>query len=196
MRLGKQVRATKKKRSAARPQLDLTFRPRTYRWPRKSSKAGLSNEVVVARVDLSTSHRDAIALRAKRGPDGRIRYRLVHEDAHGRSNRPIRVKPASSDRPLALGELIELLDSAHYRNACSDPDDQERFGGVIWGTLQLHFEHGIEHADEYLFFTKVASEHYPQLEAHYLDRLSDWCLANCEEEEDCKKIVRLRLNRR
>jgi hypothetical protein len=186
------------KRSSRKKTLDLDFRPAGYRWPRRSRSAAPAphaGEVVIARITIASTQRDTIAVRAKRTDDGRIRYRIVHEDAQGRSNRPIRSLPRSSQRPLTLGELIEMLDRACYHNACGEPEDQERFGGVIWGTLQLHFDHGVDHADGYLFFTSVTSEHYPQLEAYYRERLSEWCLANCIEDEDCRKIVRMRLKR-
>ena len=192
VKAGSQSRAPRKKK------FDLDFRPTTYRWPRKprtAKPARNAGEVVVARIRIASTHGDSIVLRAKRTEDGRIRYRMTHEDAHAHGNRPIRIAPVSSKRPLSFGELLALLEAAHYREACADPEDQERFGPVLWGTLQLHFDHGVDHADGYLFFTSVTSEHYPQLEAYYRDRLSDWCLANCIEEEDCKKIVRMRRKR-
>jgi hypothetical protein len=180
-------------RTARRPKFDLTFRPRTYRWPRRARTAAASAaEVTVARISLATPHRDLISLRARRGADGRIRYRMIHDDIHGPANRRIRTSRASGDKPLSMGELVELLDTAYYDGACADPNDQECFGRVIWGTLRLQFEHGVDHADAYLFFATVTSEHYPQLEAYYRERMSEWCIDHCEEEEDCKRIVRLR----
>jgi hypothetical protein len=189
-------RSATRTRAARRPKFDLTFRPRTYRWPRSARTAAASaTEVTVARISLATPHRDLISLRARRGADGRIRYRMIHDDVHGPANRRIRTSRASGDKPLSMGELVELLDTAYYDGACADPHDQECFGRVIWGTLRLHFEHGVDHADAYLFFTTVTSEHYPQLEAYYRERMSEWCIDNCEEEEDCKRIVRLRRRR-
>jgi hypothetical protein len=187
-----------KKSPQTKKTFDLDFRPARYRWPRTSRGAKAApdaREVVLARIRVASTHGDVIALRAKRTDDGRIRYRMVHEDAHGHSNRPIRIRPASSERPITFGELVDMLDRAYYHGAIGEPEDQERFGGVIWGTLQLHFDHGVDHADGYLFFTSVESEHYPQLEAYYMNRMSEWCLANCIEEDDCKKIVRMRLKR-
>jgi hypothetical protein len=189
-------RSATRTRAARRPKFDLTFRPRTYCWPRRPRTAAASAaEVTVARIALATPHRDLISLRARRGADGRIRYRMIHDDVHGPANRRIRMSRASSDKPLSMGELVELLDTAFYDGACADPHDQECFGRVVWGTLRLHFEHGVDHADAYLFFTTVTSEHYPQLEAYYRERMSEWCIDNCEEEEDCKRIVRLRRRR-
>jgi hypothetical protein len=192
------ARAQSQRRAPRKNKFDLDFRPTSYRWPRKSRSAKPARdagEIVIARIRIGSTHGDSIVLRAKRTEDGRIRYRMAHEDAHGAGNRPISVKPVATKRPLSFGEVVEMLEAAHYRGACADPDDQERFGGVLWGTLQLHFDHGIDHADGYLFFTSVTSEHYPQLEAYYRERLSDWCLENCIEEEDCKKIVRMSLRR-
>ena len=186
-----------RKQAASPSPIDLAFRPRSYRWPRRTRNpaAASAAEVTIARIALSTPHRDVVALRARLGDDGRIRYRMVHEDVHGPANRRIRMRPLSSERPLALGELVEVLDGAYYEGACADPYDQECFGRVIWGTLRLQFEHGTAPADEYLFFAAVTSDCYPQLEAYYRERLSEWCLDHCEEEDDCRKVVRMRLRR-
>jgi hypothetical protein len=190
-------RTRRKPASASASRFDLAFRPRSYRWPRKprNDAAISAAEVTIARIGLSTPHRDLITLRARRGGDGRIRYRMIHEGAAAPATRRIRARPVSSERPLALGELVEMLDRAYYEGACANAYDQECYGHVIWGTLRLHFEHGIGHADEYLFFASVESEHYPQLEAYYRARLAEWCLEHCEEEEDCGKIVRMRMRR-
>ena len=94
-----------------------------------------------------------------------------------------------------MGELIDLLESACYAGPCPDEGDDERYGGVIWGTLRLSLEHGIDHADDYLFFLRITSDPYPGLERYYLDRVGEWCLAHCIEEDDCRRIVRLRRGR-
>ena len=169
---------------------DLSFRPKAY-WPPRSRAA----EAEIARIAISSSSRDAIILRARRSEGGRIRYRMIHEDAFGRARQRIRVKPASSSGPLTLGELVRLLEGACYSGPCPDEGDQEKFGGVVWGTLQLSLEHGIEHADDYLFHLRITSAQYPDLERYYLERVSAWCLANCIEDDDCRKIVRLRTGR-
>ena len=151
-------------------------------------------ERTVARILLATPHRDLITLRARRGADGRMRYRMVHDNG-GTAARRIRIKPTVTKQPLKFEQVVELLDSAHYENACADPYDRECYGNVIWGTLRLQFEHGIAGADDYLFFATVQSEQYPQLEAYYRDRLAEWCLERCEEEDDCGKVVRMKLRR-
>lgn len=173
---------------------NLTFRPKSY-WPSAKRAAGAKPEVEIARIAISSSSREAIILRARRSESGRIGYRMAHEDAYGRTRHRIRVKPASSAEPLTLGELIRLLETACYAGPCPDEGDEERYGGVIWGTLQLSLEHGIDHADDYLFFLKITSRHYPQLERYYVDRVGEWCLENCVEAEDCRRIVRLRTGR-
>jgi len=175
----------------ARRRFDLAFRPKSYWPPRKRARPA----VEIARIAISSASRDAIILSARGGDSGRIRYRMVHQDADGRTRHRIRVRPASSAAPLTLGELIALLETACYTGPCPDEGDEERYGGVIWGTLQLSLEHGIDHADDYLFFLKITSAHYPQLERYYLDRVGEWCLANCVEAEDCRRIVRLRTGR-
>jgi len=179
----------KKRRTASR-KLDLSFRPRSY-WPPRSR----APEVEVVRIAISSSSADAIVLSARRAAGGRFSYRMVHQDAFGHSRHRIRARPVSSALPLTLGELITMLETACYSGPCPDEGDEEKFGGVIWGTLQLSLEHGIDHADDYLFHLRITSAHYPVLERHYLDRVGDWCLANCIEDDDCRRIVRLRTGR-
>jgi hypothetical protein len=170
----------------------LTFAPRTY-WAARGSNA--STEAEIVRIALSSSGADAVVLTARLTPNARIRYRMTHVDSRERARRRISVAPASSAKPLTLGELIDLLENACYAGPCPDEGDDARYGGVIWGTLRLHMEHGLQHADDYLFFLKVTSRHYPQLERHYAERLNEWCLANCVEDDDCGKVVRLRTGR-
>ena len=148
-------------------------------------------EVTVARIHLATPHRDRLAVRARRSRDGRMHYRMIHEGAPHR----IRIRPEISSKPLSFDQLVKLIDGAHYENACSDPYDQECYGNVIWGTLRLQFEHGVAGADEYLSFATVQSEQDPQLEAYYRDRVAEWCLRHCEEEDDCGKVVRMKARR-
>ena len=152
-------------------------------------------EVTVARIVLATPHRDVITLRARRAAGGRMRYRMIHEGADTRATRRICIRPTVTKKPLAFGELVELLDSAYYEGACADAYDQECYGRVIWGTLRLHFENGAAGADEYLDFAAVTSDEYPQLEACYRERIAEWCLERCEEEEGCGKVVRMAMRR-
>lgn len=168
---------------------DFSFAPTSY-W-RDGDGSGTEAEVV--RIELSSSSVEVITLKARLAATGRILYRMIHEDPSGRRSGRIRVKPAVSARPLTFGELVELLERACYAKPCPDEGDDERYGGVIWGTLRLHLEHGLGHADDYLFTLKVTSEHYPELERYYAERLNEWCLANCVEDEDCGKMVRLRM---
>lgn len=168
--------------------LQKSFRPKRY-WP----PGPRSSEVELVRIAISGAGGDAIVLKARRGDRGRIVYRMVHEERHGPTRHRIRVKPASSARPLTLGEVIAMLEGACYAGRCHEGD--ERFSGVIWGTLQLHLEHGLDHADDYLFLLNVSSPHYRQLERYFDERLNEWCLANCVEDDDCGKVVRLKTGR-
>ena len=170
-----------------RRRFDLAFRPASY-WPTRSR----DSEVEIVRITLSAQTRDAFVLSARR--DGRgVAYQMVHEDVHGPTRQRIRIKPTSSARPLTLGEMVALLESACFAGRSHEGD--ERFRGVIWGNLQLQLEQGHDHADDYLSLLTVSSPHYRQLERYFGDRLDEWCLANCIEEEDCGKIVRLATGR-
>ena len=151
-------------------------------------------EVTVARIHLATPHRDRFTVRVRRARDGRMHYRMIHEGADPAPQR-ICIRPTASAKPLSFEQLVKLIDSAHYENACADPYDLECYANVIWGTLRLQFEHGVAGADEYLDFATVQSEQYPQLEAYYRDRVAQWCLERCEEAEDCGRVVRMKMRR-
>jgi hypothetical protein len=162
-----------------RRRFSLAFRPKSY-WPARRRSASADDEVEIVRIEVSAGSPDAIVLKARRAGRSRIAYRMIHEDVHGATRQRIRVKPAASAQPLTLGEVIQLLENACYAGRCDERD--ERFRGVIWGTLQLHFEHGLGHADDYLFLLDVRSEHYRQLARYFDERLNEWCLANCTED--------------
>lgn len=81
--------------------------------------------------------------------DRGIAYRIVHEDVEGRTRHRVRSRTAASARPLTFGEVVELIEGACFAGRCGEGD--ERFRGIVWGTLQLHLEHGTEHADDDLF---------------------------------------------
>ena len=152
-------------------------------------------EVTVARILLATPHRDRITLRARRSADGRMHYRMIHEGADSRATRRIRITPSVTRKPLSFDELVALVDSAYYEGACADAYDQDCYGRVIWGTLRLHFEAGIDDADAYLGFVHIDSPQYPGLEAYYRERLAEWCLEHCEEEDGCGEAVRMKMRR-
>lgn len=152
-------------------------------------------EVTVARIVLATPHRDVITLRARRAAGGRMRYHMIHEGADTRAMRRICIRPTVTKKPLTFDALVELLDGASYEGACADPFDQECYGRVIWGTLRLHFENSPAGADEYLDFATITSDKYPGLEAYYRERIAEWCLERCAEEEGCGKVVRMAMRR-
>ena len=173
MYLTRSMKRARRFASAVRRRLNEAFRPKRY-WPAtRRPRDQRGNEVEIARITLDSQSRDAIVLQARRA-DRRIVYRMIHEDVHGRTRHRIRVKPPASTRPLTLGEVIAMLEGACYAGWCDRRD--ERYRGVIWGTLQLHLEHCGAAADDYLLLLKVSSRHYPQLERYYGERLDAWCL--------------------
>src|SRR5688572_17361774 len=100
---------SKAKKTKSPRRFDLSFRP-SYPRTRKSA-------FEIVRIAIASASRDAIVLSARRD-EGRVRYRMVHEDAFGRTKHRIRVKPASSAQPLTLGELVAMLESACYAGPC------------------------------------------------------------------------------
>jgi hypothetical protein len=116
----------------------------------------LAGEVEIARLTLDSTTRDVYSVRARRR-EGRIRYRIVDEyETRWDCSRE------SSARPLTLGELVTLIDTATFQ-------------GYNGGDLTDALRDGCgglpeEDAD----FVTVTSEFYPDLEAYYREKAAAW----------------------
>jgi hypothetical protein len=137
------------------------------------------NEVEIVRIELDSTTSDVIGLRAR--PIGRTRPRIAYTliDEY---EAKYTIHPARTARPLALGQLITLLD-------CVDADlaDREwlRHGWVLsLNESNRSCDNG--DPEPYRDFTRVSSEFYPELSKHY-ERLFDrWTQAYriTDEESD------------
>ena len=85
------------------------------------------------------------------------------------------------DKPLTLGELIDLIDT-------SARDDEAYPGGLVNSHLEylLHEEAWIETPAEVAFFATVTSAFYPMLNEYYLARAEAW-LAEVEAERQAER---------
>ncbi|SRR6266498_2571774 len=116
-------------------------------------------EVETARIELQSTTADVISIRAKNDGD-RIEYSVVDE-----YETDFNVSPKISERPLALAELIGLIDGA----------SEEGSLGLYY--TQMNYEGGersIGWLDQMRQFTRVESVFYPQLNLHYKKVLSLW----------------------
>jgi hypothetical protein len=119
------------------------------------------DEVEVARIELESVTADVIQLRAWLD-EGQISYHVVDE-----YETTFTIQPDLSEKPLTLGELIELIDAATdeagntgltdiFRDLNNDgslsPEELEELGAFVW----------------------VTSAFYPQLEPYYADRAQAW----------------------
>ena len=127
-------------------------------------------EVEIARISLESTTHDIISLRAGRKDDGTIGYSIADE-YEGMSS--FHLSRQSSELPLTLGELAELLDTSKQRGAP--------------GNLIVGFNN---HNAEYIgrstlrYFTRIASEFYPQLVQHCEEVLEEWHQEEVEPEEE------------
>jgi len=139
-------------------------------------------EVEIARISLESVLYDVISIRAR--PAGsRIRYRVVDEYESF-----IRSYPKSSRRPLTMGQLIDLIDTAEvWKRWTTRKQDRPRLAlqhfhtGLVFGVLLLNLSAGTfspeEFAEEYRTFVHVESEFYPELGEYYqtkIDQFLDW----------------------
>jgi hypothetical protein len=122
------------------------------------------DEVEIARVELASTTGDVIEVRAQR-EDGRIHYRVVDE-----YETTWTISPASSEQPLALGELIELIDTA----ADDRGPDGSAYNIGLTDCFRDYNWDGLRDPEELLGFVWVTSPFYPQLESYYGDRAAAW----------------------
>lgn len=187
--------------SNANTKVNLGFRPRTY-WPnsffglvRRRPRLTedmlfeilcgngaylpelLEGEVEIARLRYPyTVHREVTSIRARR-IKRKIHYRVVSELVE---NGEIACGRETSDKPLTLAELIDLIES-------SDDFDGQRYG-LYFGDLhwRLQFPHLVSGPDELNGFIEVSSSFYPEIGQWYVEACDEWCereLAARREEE-------------
>jgi len=132
----------------------------------------LPGEVEIARVVLASVMQDVISVRARRS-GGRILYRVVDEYPEDGS---YRWKPRSSAKPLTLGGVIRLIDSA-------SKDGLEGYGKSLPDRFRNYNLEGSE-AEELRHFVAVESDLYPQLATYYAWQAEQWFVSVSPEEEE------------
>lgn len=149
----------------------------------------LPGEVEVARVCYASVTGDVTSIRARR-EDAKIRYRVV--DEHWDQGEVYVVEPESSDRPLTLGELIGLIDTARR------PSHGEKAQpGLVMPDILRNFAESDRDPEEYSRFVTVLSDVYPNLEYWYEGVVQEWIEGIHEERrrearEDARRARRLR----
>ena len=128
------------------------------------------DETEIVRIELQSTTSDVISIRAVR--DGAvIRYRVVDEYGEEFS-----VTPETSRRPFTLRQLVRFIDDV------SHPDLTHPFSLAY---NELNSEDPTRRA-ELRHFTRIGSDIYPQLAAHYERVFEDWVgeAASPEQEDD------------
>lgn len=130
--------------------------------------AYLPGEVEIARIVLRSVTQDVISVRARRRRGGRrIFYRVVDE-YQGEFGLTWAVK--SSCRPLALRDLIRLIDSIRMA------DDAGRRGTYLDLIRDTNVDAGAD-PEEMADFASVESEIYPGIRTHYDQQAAAWLAA-------------------
>jgi hypothetical protein len=146
-----------------------------------------SHEVEIARVEMASTLGDVISIRARRRRDGAIRCRVV--DDCGYATYVLKRRRLSTN-PLALGELIELIettevfDEDQILRLCYDqPDGGFEAHGLVQVTWR---EQLVENADpqQAVAFLGVSSEFYPQLAAWFAAAGRAWIAEQDAVDED------------
>jgi hypothetical protein len=120
-------------------------------------------EVEIARISLAPPRNDSISIRARRAPDGSIRYGAA-DNQIGRAR--YRLSPKSSKRPLSLGGLLSFL--AHSYS----------FRRGIPANLLLGYNERrnrtVQDRASLRHFTRISSAIYPQLSTCCECIFEDW----------------------
>jgi hypothetical protein len=132
------------------------------------------SELEIARIELKSTTNDVISLRARRS-GSRIRYRLVDEYSS-----EFRLPQQTSARPFSLDELVQFLDSVEQVDV-SEPS-WTQFGFVL-SSNQASLDCGGD-LESLRDFTRVESDYYPDLEAHYAEAIEEWYQARLVERSD------------
>lgn len=132
----------------------------------------LTGEVEIARIVLASVTQDVISIRARRRRGGRrILYRITDEYQEPGGEAWI-CRPASSVRPLTLGQLVQLIDHAGH-------EDFNPRGESLTDHLR-EMQEGCDPSDLGDFVT-VDSDLYPGLSEYYAWKSRRWVEAHSEE---------------
>lgn len=131
--------------------------------------------VEIAHIQMFNPGCDYISVLAE-WRDGRIHYQVVDPYPYYWT---YRCSPESSDRPLTLGELIQLIDTAELvGNSCGEVETR----GLVFSVLEQNLDGGVD--DELRSFIRVTSPFYDDLEFWYALACSEWCREHTWEEEE------------
>jgi hypothetical protein len=131
-------------------------------------------EIEIARIELQSTTRDVISIRAKRESAG-VRYFVVDEYE---GEFQYSLQRETSPAPLTLEELIEFIDG-------SEQDDLP--GGLGLGFNRMNVDCDSDDRcprKRFRHFTSVSSAFYRQLEEHFEHVFDDWVANDPNAEED------------
>jgi len=153
----------------ARTELDLA----TAFLGRLNHPARDGEAVEIANIFMFNPNCDYISVLAE-WRDGRIHYQVVDPYPEYWT---YRCTPESSDRPLTLGELIDLIDTAEQVSG-----GEVVHGGLILPILDDNFD-GSGDAEELRSFIRVTSAFYEDLQVWYRLACEQWYLNNTYDED-------------
>ncbi len=128
-----------------------------------------NREIEIARIVLASTTMDVFSVRA------RLRSERYHYSIQDEYETQFKVHPRTSRKPLTLGALIGLIDSAEGVDLESDG----RSLVDVWWWRQ--WECGYHSPQECTDFAWVESEQYPELAEYFQERARQWRIARAPE---------------
>ena len=127
---------------------------------------------------------DVISIRAQY-KEGKIEYSIRDEYENDSDFKGQWVfTPKTSEMPLALSELISLIDTAYFN---WDPPSEDK-RDLVQVMREVCLEQGHESLEEIANYSSVESSHYPELNAWYIADAKKWLETQRARERE-KEIV-------
>jgi len=120
----------------------------------------LSGEIEIARVSLESVTWDVYSIRAKKGDDGQIQYRVADE-YESWDNAIFILHAEVSTKPFTFGEIVSFIDNVEWTD-CGGADR-----GLTTGFRDMNYGlvgPGRCEFEELVSFVRVSSFFYPELE--------------------------------
>jgi len=133
-----------------------------------------ASELEIARASLESVTGDVISFRARMLDDGKIAYRIVDEYESKFS-----CLPATSKKPLMMGELISLIDSTGREY---EPDATPSLTSYF-RDVNYYCDTTLENLETLVHFVHVSSLYYPELQGWYEEEAWEWYLDRFVELE-------------
>lgn len=132
--------------------------------------AYMPGEIEIARICLDSTTADVISVRARKGKDGLIYYRVVDE-YEDTKDEGYTCQPEGTVLPLTFREIVSLIDSVEGVTGAGWPCKGQT---SIYRDLNYDEDPCKQMLDEMVDFVTVSSDFYPEIGQWYRQEAQEW----------------------